>query len=82
MSLSTEARMCTLLQHEQGKSKLKIETIYGIFRIDIKPENLRHWQKTLQRYTEACNLLLACESNQRELSERQKRQPKSSSRTS
>ena len=69
MSLSTEARMYTLLQHEQGKSELKTETISGVFRIDIKPENLRLWQKTLQRNSEPCNLLLACESNQAELSE-------------
>ncbi|WP_152562341.1 MULTISPECIES: hypothetical protein [unclassified Prochlorococcus] len=93
MSLSTEARMYTLLQHEQGKSELKTETISGVFRIDIKPENLRLWQKTLQRHSEPCNLLFACESNQAKLSEthltwvvgsaiRANRQPKPCSRTS
>ncbi len=69
MSLSTEARMHTLLQHEQGKTELKTETTSGIFRIDLKPENLRLWRETLLKYSMPCNLLLACESNQGGLSE-------------
>ncbi|MFL0736397.1 MAG: hypothetical protein AB8B39_04955, partial [Prochlorococcus sp.] len=71
MSLSTEARMHTLLQHEHGNYELKIETAAGIFRIDLKPEDLRLWKETLLSYSKPCNLLLACESNQGELSETQ-----------
>ena len=71
MSLSTKARRHTLLQHEHDKAEPKIETAAGIFRIDLEPENLRLWRETLLSYSKPCNLLLACESNQGELSETQ-----------
>jgi len=67
MSLSTEARMNALLLNEQGKEDLRIETPSGIFLIDLKPENLRLWGATLQRNSDPCNLLLACESDQGEI---------------
>lgn len=69
MSLSTEARMNTLLRHEQDKYEIKTETLAGIFRIDLKPENLRLWKETLLKYSKPFNLLLACESKQGNLSE-------------
>ncbi|CAI8154733.1 MAG: hypothetical protein GY914_04160 [Prochlorococcus sp.] len=67
MSLSSDAKMQTLLLKDDRKAELKIDSPAGVLRIDLKPDNLRLWQETLERYSEPCNILIACESDQGEL---------------
>jgi len=51
------------LQGSHEENELRIECKNGIFRVDLKPENLRFWNETILSFQKPCNLLLARDSD-------------------
>ncbi len=60
-SVSAENKIKALLKTAENNPEQKIHSLHGIFKIDLKLENIRLWKETLNRYSEPYNLLLACE---------------------
>lgn len=69
MSLSSEDRLNELLQNSAGIAEWSTDVQSNLFRIDLKPDNLRLWRETLDGISIPCNLLLACESSAGQLNE-------------
>ncbi len=61
--------MNALLLSGPGIAEWPSEVHSGLFRIDLKPDNLRLWRETLEGIEPPCNLLLACENSEGQLSE-------------
>ncbi len=55
------------LQNRHKEKELRIKCKQGVFRIDLKPENLRLWSETISNHQKPCNLLLACDSDKVDL---------------
>ncbi len=69
MKISAEYKIKDILACLDGKNELQICASNGTFKLDLKKENLLLWNETIQKYPATCNLLLACEKTQGELSE-------------
>ena len=69
MSLSSEDRLNALLLSGPGIAEWRSEVASALFRIDLKPDNLRLWRETLDGRDHPINLLLACENSEGQLNE-------------
>ncbi len=65
----TQATIKELLLPESESDELLIKVPSGSLRIHLKPQSLKLWSEALKQYTEAYNLLLACENSSGSLKE-------------
>ena len=65
MGNSNAEKMAKLFENNQEAHEFILDSHNGnlVLRIDLKAENLDLWHETLKAYKKPCNLLLACESN-------------------
>ncbi len=56
-----------LINKAGGNAELKLMNNEKILKIDLKPDNLRLWSETYERYNNPYNLLLSCESGSSDL---------------
>ena len=68
MSSLSDPRIEALQRKADASGELNFSIGAGCFRINLRDENIKLWQETLEQQKVAANLLLACENNDGELS--------------
>ena len=69
MQNTAQQTLSTLLRDSSEEKEVHFNIGNGIFRLNLKPEDIKLWGETLKNISNPGNVLLACESNQVELSE-------------
>ena len=68
MQSSAEETLSDLLDNSSDENDIHINIGDKVLRLNLKPEDIMLWEDTLNKTTNPGNVLLACESNQMELS--------------
>ena len=69
MQNTAQQTLSTLLRDSSEEKEVHFNIGNGIFRLNLKPDDIKLWGETLKNISNPGNVLLACESNQVELSE-------------
>ena len=69
MQKTAEQALSNLLKNSTKEKEVHFNIGKGIFRLNLKPDDMKLWGETLKNISNPGNVLLACESNQVELSE-------------
>ena len=68
MQSSAEETLSDLLDNSSDENEIHINVGEKVLRLNLKPEDIMLWKDTLNKISNPGNVLLACESNQKELS--------------
>ena len=69
MQNTAQQTLSNLLRNSSEEKEVYFNIGNGIFRLNLKPDDMKLWGETLKNISNPGNVLLACESNQVELSE-------------
>ena len=68
MQSTAEETLSNLLDNSSDENEIHINVGEKVLRLNLKPEDIMLWKDTLNKISNPGNVLLACESNQKELS--------------